>query len=597
MISLKKEVCIFAITLLLFSCMLAVAGGEVRDEGRGVGEGIEEPKPGSIDAKEVYDWHYLDEVRDDLQSNYVLLDDLDEDTPGYDEVVDTEDGWDPIDEFSGAFDGQGYEINNLYINRPEKEDVGLFGFIETGAEITDVGLTDVDIKGQDNVGALVGDNSGSILRSYASGEVSGERRVGGLVGYNDWPHSTLSHSHAACEVNGEEKVGGLVGGNRGVVENSYAMGEVSGEREEVGGLAGYNKHGSIYNSYAAGDVVGDDYTGGLVGFNRRHAVVKNSYATGDVRGQDNVGGLVGWNVGTVDDEEGFGRIENSYATGDVVGVDYEGGLVGGNRGGVSNSFWNTETSIGWSEGGTGKTTAEMKDVSTFTDIDTEGLENPWDFVGDPNDDDGDEDIWDIDDEEELNDGYPFLFWEVLSEKITIHIEGEGMVEVDGEEVEDGWIAIYEDGTSLEVAAIGDEGHEFREWTGDHTGEEEVITIEMDEDKEITANFEEKENGTEMRMIIWIAIIIGMILFIIIGYIIIAREGEEESEEEKKEEREEEEEGEERKEEESEESEEEESEERVEQESEKESKESEEGEESKEEEEILNEIENLEDMLD
>jgi hypothetical protein len=45
-----------------------------------------------------------------------------------------------------------------------------------------------------------------------------------------------------------------------------------------------------------------------------------------------------------------------------------GGLVGKNQGAVNNSFWDTQTSgQGSSPGGTGKTTAEMKDFDTFND--------------------------------------------------------------------------------------------------------------------------------------------------------------------------------------------------------------------------------------
>jgi len=57
----------------------------------------------------------------------------------------------------------------------------------------------------------------------------------------------------------------------------------------------------------------------------------------------------------------------------VTGNEEVGGLVGRNlvgsniEGTVSNSFWNTETSgQGSSAGGTGKTTAEMKDIVTFS---------------------------------------------------------------------------------------------------------------------------------------------------------------------------------------------------------------------------------------
>jgi hypothetical protein len=83
-------------------------------------------------------------------------------------------------------------------------------------------------------------------------------------------------------------------------------------------------------------------------------------------------------------------------------------LVGRNEGTVSNSFWDIETSgLKTSDGGTGKTTAEMKNVRTYTDLTwSKGLESPWDFVGNPYNDKGNEDVWDI--KPNINDGYPYL---------------------------------------------------------------------------------------------------------------------------------------------------------------------------------------------
>jgi hypothetical protein len=77
-----------------------------------------------------------------------------------------------------------------------------------------------------------------------------------------------------------------------------------------------------------------------------------------------------------------------------------GGLVGGNWGNVAASFWDIETSgQTTSDGGTGKTTAEMHDPNTFID-------SGWDFVGEfhngPNDD------W----AEPAGVGYPILWWQL-----------------------------------------------------------------------------------------------------------------------------------------------------------------------------------------
>ncbi len=85
--------------------------------------------------------------------------------------------------FSGIFDGLGHTITGLSISSPGTNDVGLFG-ATNGAIIRNVGLTNVNITGANNVGGLVGSNqNGSISNSYATGSVTGVqhcRRAGGL---------------------------------------------------------------------------------------------------------------------------------------------------------------------------------------------------------------------------------------------------------------------------------------------------------------------------------------------------------------------------------------------------------------------------------
>ena len=145
----------------------------------------------------------------------------------------------------------------------------------------------------------------------------------------------------------------------------------------VGGLVGRNNYGSISNCYSTGTVRGSQYVGGLVGEN--WGSISNCYSTGAVSGSYFVGGLVGSNHRA--------SISDCYATGTVSGSQYVGGLVGTGSYGITASFWDTETSgQTTSEGGTGKTTAEMKTLSTFTSA-------RWDFVGETAN--GTEDIWTI----------------------------------------------------------------------------------------------------------------------------------------------------------------------------------------------------------
>ncbi|MBI9031932.1 choice-of-anchor D domain-containing protein, partial [bacterium] len=151
--------------------------------------------------------------------------------------------------FTGSYDGQGHTISNLYINRPSTSNVGLFGYTQS-ASISNLGIVDAEIIGDDYVGGLVGSASSSstISNSYAIGAVSGTSDyVGGLVGYAS--SSTISNSYATGAVSGSSNVGGLVGrAYSSTISKTYATGAVSGS-SSVGGLVGYRSGGSVNNSF------------------------------------------------------------------------------------------------------------------------------------------------------------------------------------------------------------------------------------------------------------------------------------------------------------------------------------------------------------
>ena len=228
-------------------------------------------------------------------------------------------GWVPIGEgengFMATLEGNGHVLAFLYIDRSGEDEVGLFGSV--GGVLRGVGLTSVDVTGQDFVGALVGDISGGSARdSYATGRVEGRDAVGGLAGRS------------------------------GTVSYSYATVSVSGARG-VGGLVGHQKANLITASYATGSVTGTDAVGGLVGASDDQILA--GYATGRVSGRGSrrsgsqlcgfegggVGGLVGNACGT---------IWASYATGVVSGTRAVGGLAGTGPSRFRSTYWDRETS-------------------------------------------------------------------------------------------------------------------------------------------------------------------------------------------------------------------------------------------------------------
>jgi len=286
-----------------------------------------------------------------------------------------------IDEpFRGVFDGDGHVITHFRRQLDildDTGDVGLFGRVSgPSAEIRNMGMVAPEVQGSydGTVGSLVGMLEEGILDECWATDV---------------------------RIETGESVGGLVGANKGVIRNCYSTGNVS-SGTCAGGLVGHNS-GIVVACYSSTKVYGFEDAGGLAGSNCPYWVgaparIVNCYATGVVTGSRAVGGLAG-RAGQKEWGELFvGSISSCYATGRVSGGSDSGGLVGVLDGGsVELSFWDMDASgMTVSAGGTGKTTAEMKDPATFA---TAG----WDFCGLP---DGPHNVW------ASQEGYPLLWWQL-----------------------------------------------------------------------------------------------------------------------------------------------------------------------------------------
>ena len=171
-----------------------------------------------------------------LDDHFVLKNDLDFEGYVYDDPVK---GWLPIGNqsapFTGSFNGKGFVIKNLLINRPEEEFIGLFGKIETSGNINLLGIENANISGKSSVGGITGWNTGSITHSYSTGHVTGNEQIGGLTGNNY--EGNISACYASGQVTGNNKVGGLVGddGSQGTVTDSYWNTDTSGQSGSAGG--------------------------------------------------------------------------------------------------------------------------------------------------------------------------------------------------------------------------------------------------------------------------------------------------------------------------------------------------------------------------
>jgi hypothetical protein len=192
----------------------------------------------------------LQAVQGNLSAHYVLSNNI---NASETETWNSGAGFTPLgnytDPFSGNFDGQGYTVDGLYINRPNTNVVGLFGSISTN--IKNIGVTNIDIQGRNDVGGLVGytkggDSGANIMKSYSSGAVSGNESVGGLVGENT--NTTIEKSYTNSNVSGNEAVGGLVGEHIYLsnIMETYSTGSVTGNTN-VGGLVGETTAGVAFS--------------------------------------------------------------------------------------------------------------------------------------------------------------------------------------------------------------------------------------------------------------------------------------------------------------------------------------------------------------
>lgn len=211
----------------------------------------------------------LQAIPADAPGNYTLCSDID---------LTSIENFSPLSNFSGQFHGQDFSISHLTMYYAENN-AGLFGSTDDLAVIRNVYLVDVNINGDDRLGALVGHNDGRILNvGVIGGEViadtdgNSEERVGGLVGRNS-SSGIIEYSFTFLDlVEGDRKVGGLVGENAGQISKSFTLSNVLGRAStnaETGGLLGRMlASGNIFEAYSTGAVVvGGGTAGGLVGRN------------------------------------------------------------------------------------------------------------------------------------------------------------------------------------------------------------------------------------------------------------------------------------------------------------------------------------------
>jgi hypothetical protein len=270
-------------------------------------------------------------------------------------------GWYPIGssdkKFNGHYNGNDHTISGLTINSEWGSYLGLFAYAGENSVISNLGLIDVDINGRYSLGSLVVNNEGLVERCYAKGII-----------------------------NGNSDFGGLIAVNQGIVNQCFFNGNLQGY-DYAGGLVGYN-YNQISQSFSKGNINASS-SGGFVMQN--DGLIENSYSLLNLPSGTCNSGFIYSNYD--------GIIENCYSIGYVMPASDNNGFTGSTSGEIINSFWDIESSgHETSAQGIGKTTEEMKDITTFTSV-------GWNF----------DDIWQI--TNDINQGYPSLQWEDVETSI------------------------------------------------------------------------------------------------------------------------------------------------------------------------------------
>lgn len=159
----------------------------------------------------IYDISDLYAIRNNLEGNYILMNDIDmtEDTaPGGD--YDTGNGWVPINDFAGIFDGNGHRIIGMQIYGEVSTAGGLFNNVGANTKIINLGMQDININITNNyycagiIGSTSSDNV-SISNCFVTGKISTLGIASGFIASTFYAEDvSISNCYNAASINGIE---------------------------------------------------------------------------------------------------------------------------------------------------------------------------------------------------------------------------------------------------------------------------------------------------------------------------------------------------------------------------------------------------------
>ena len=183
--------------------------------------------------------------------------------------------------FKGIFDGQGYKIQNIYIN--VEGDAGLFGNVSY-ATIENVNISGKIMSVKNNAGAFIGKGYGTIKNCSNEAMIKANKYAGAIIGYGGWQSELIENCFNTGYIYSETSVvGGIAASFAGKINNCYNLGNIEGDGDSAGILGMSSGKIEITNCYNYGNVKSKSWrASGIITYEYAEAIINNCYNSGDI---------------------------------------------------------------------------------------------------------------------------------------------------------------------------------------------------------------------------------------------------------------------------------------------------------------------------
>lgn len=345
---IKKSLSVFLALTLLFSVIpLSVSAASVFSGGSG----------DKSDPYQISTTAQLNKIRNYPNDYFILKNDIVFSKADFQEggtFYNYGYGWEPIKNFTGVLDGNGYMIQNLYVYNPWEGTSysGLFGTLS--GSVSNVTMYNCYILGYGTnyaySGAIAGINEGTIYQCYSSGEVyalsDARAYAGGICGSNEG-NITLCVNYALVDSEYDSTdisyyAGGIAGLSDWESTIMYCVNHGNIYGKLAGGIVGYCKDADIYlcrNNGSINEEIDDFdtlYSGGIAAYASEDSKIAGCINSGSVTATSPsdyayAGGIIAHsNSSSVYDSYNLGNV-SSNATSSSVSSSFAGGIVGYNN--------------------------------------------------------------------------------------------------------------------------------------------------------------------------------------------------------------------------------------------------------------------------